>query len=137
MVQFLECDPPATENEISEFERELGFRIPGGVRTLLLTANGGRPSPRILGGKNGTPVSQCLALRRGRGSIQWTYELFAKAKKAIPLNFLPFAVDSFGNTFVVDCRADEAPVHILLHEPTFRLCSLRVNLSEFWSSLTE
>ena len=137
MVQFLECGPAATESDIKELETRLGFAVPSGIRTLLLTANGGRPSPRIFGGIKGTDVSECLALRDGRGSLWWTYELLAKKQKSIPAHFLPFAVDSFGNTFLVDCRTDEAGVYILLHEQPSKTQSLRVNLEEFWASLTD
>jgi len=137
MVQFHECQPAATESDIKELEARLGFSVPRGIRTLLLTANGGRPSPMIFGGIHGTDVSECLALRDGRGSIWWTYELLAKKHNSIPAHFLPFAVDSFGNTFLVDCRTAEAAVYILLHELPSKIQSLRVNFDEFWASLTD
>lgn len=135
MVQFSECDPLATAGDVDLLEGRLGFRLPKAIRELLMTANGGRPSPSIFRSESGaTNVSECLALRAGNGSIEWTYDLFVVKKKAAPVHFLPFAVDSFGNTFFVDC--DSEAVFLLLHEPTFHLCDLKVQFSDFWPRLT-
>lgn len=137
MVHFSESRAAATEADIVGFETELGFTLPSGIRELFLTANGGRPTPSIIGGKMGTDVSQCLALREGRGSVAWTYDLLARKHKTVPPYLLPFAVDSGGNTFLVDCRTDDGPVHLLLHELPSKSLSLRMNLDEFWRSLTD
>lgn len=136
MVTFSECEPLATAEDVDALERRLGFAVPAGIRRLAMTANGGRPEPSIYRDSLGcTDVSECLALRDGRGSLWWTYELLILTKKAAPPHYLPFAVDSGGNSFLVDCR--EGTVHILLHDPTFRLCPLGVTLDEFWSRLVE
>jgi len=125
MVQFHECQPAATESDIKELEARLGFSVPRGIRTLLLTANGGRPSPMIFGGIHGTDVSECwLSGMEGEAS-GGTYELLAKKHNSIPAHFLPFAVDSFGNTFLVDCERPKAAVYILLHELPSKIQSLR------------
>ena len=137
MVQFTDTDTPATPAEVDALERRLGFSVPSGIRKIFLTANGGRPQPHIYrDSKGGTPVSQCFPLREGKGGVWRIYEILALSKKAIPQYYLPFAVDSFGNSFVVDCRSDDGHVHILFHDPEFRLCPLGVTLEEFWERLT-
>jgi hypothetical protein len=136
LVTFSECDPAATTEDVDALERNLGFAVPDAIRKLTTSANGGRPNPNIYRDSLAcTDVSECLALRDGKGSIWWTYELLVLTKKAVPVHYLPFAVDSGGNTFFVDCRS--GTVHLLLHDPTFRSCSLSVGLDEFWSRLVE
>jgi len=137
MVKFVECDPPATDADVDELERKLGFRVPSGIRRLLTTANGGRPEPFVFGGLHGTDVSECLALRDGRGSIRRIYELVVLTNKAAPAHFLPFAVDSGGNFYLVDCSSEEATVHYLHHDPEHTLHPLGVGLEEFWDRLAD
>ncbi|MBL8608293.1 MAG: SMI1/KNR4 family protein [Myxococcales bacterium] len=137
-MEFDECDPPATESAIAAFEERIGQVLPAGIRTLLLTANGGRPKRAIFRSPDGkaVDVSECLALRAGRGSIESTYQLLTISKRAMPPHMLPFAQDSGGNIFAVDCRTPDAHVYFLLHDPEFRLVSLGVALEAFWSRLT-
>jgi hypothetical protein len=139
VVVFEECDPPASEAEVAAFEQRLGFRLPQSLRNLVRRANGGRPTPNIyrLGAGGATDISECLALREGRGSLEWTYNLLAVEKLAIPSHYLPFAIDSGGNAFVTDCDSPRGDVYLLLHDPVFRLVPLKVGLDEFWSELTE
>lgn len=136
-MEFLECDPPATDAEVDAFEFKLGFHPPPGIRQLLTTANGGRPCPNVIrhGGVY-TDVSECLALRSGPGSIAWTYDLMILNKHAAPTHFLPFATDSGGNLFLVDCHSSNAPVFLLTHDPIFELHPLLIGLDDFWRCLT-
>ena len=134
MVRFVECDAPATNADVDALETRLGFKVPNGIRSLLTTSNGGRPEPMTyLDSRGDINVSECLALREGKGSIWWTYELLILTKQAAPRHYLPFAVASAGNVFLVDCTSEA--VYLLLHEPTFRLVSRGVTLDEFWSRL--
>jgi len=136
MVEFSECEQPASTSEVDELEKKLGFRIPNEIRKLVTTANGGRPTPNILRRPFGsTDVSECLALRKGKGSIEWTYDQLVATKKAAPPDFLPFAIDSGGNTFLVDCQSSEHGVHLLLHDPNFKLLPLNIGLETFWENL--
>jgi hypothetical protein len=136
MVTFVECEAFATNDEVDQLEKMLGFAVPLGLRKIFTTANGGRPEPDIFKTKEVfTNVSQCLALNQKRGGIWWTYELLVLKKKAMPLHFVPFANDSGGNTFVVDCSSDKEQVHILLYDPVFELVSLEVGFDEFWLCL--
>lgn len=136
MVDFTECEEAATERDIEGLERRLGFPLPEGVRWLVTTANGGRPSPSVFRGAGGTTdVSTCLALRDREGSLWWTYELFVLQKRAAPASYLPFALDSGGNVFFVERESDE--VFLLTHDPVFRLHDVGVTLARFWEHLSE
>jgi hypothetical protein len=133
---FEECDPPASETEISEFERSLGFAIPLAVRALFTVANGGRPIRKTFGEPPGNfEVSECFAVRPGRGSIQRTYDILVRHKSAVPTHMLPFANASGGNALIVDCADPNLPVFLLTHEPQFRLLDLQVSWKEFWDQL--
>jgi hypothetical protein len=96
-LEFLERDPPATSADVDAFELRLGFQIPAGIRWLLTTANGGRPCPNVFQRLGvATPVAECLGLRDGKGSIEWTYDLTILTKGAAPTHFLPFAINESG-----------------------------------------
>lgn len=136
MVAFSECEPPASESDVDALETRLGFAVPAGVRRLLTSSNGGRPAPNVFRGATGSlDVSECLALREGRGSIEWTYDLIVVQTHAAPRQYLPFAVDSGGNLFLVDCSMPEGAVYVLLHDPQFSLRPLGVGIEAFWSHL--
>jgi hypothetical protein len=136
MVTFTECDPPASAREIDELESRLCFKIPAALRELLMSHNGGRPTANVFKDQFGsTDVSECLALRSGKGSLEWAYDLLIRQRKVAPLHYLPFAVDSGGNTFLVDCAGSKPEIHLLLHDPEFRLFALHTSLEEFWGNL--
>ncbi|HEY7375627.1 MAG TPA: SMI1/KNR4 family protein [Polyangia bacterium] len=135
MVRFVECDPPASDEEIDDLEQRVALRFPAALRRLFREANGGRPEPYIYGD---TDVSECLALRSGKGSAEWTYDLLVASKQLVPRHFFRFAVDSGGNTFLVDCSSDQGMVFLWVHDTADeRLLPLDVSLEEFWSCLTE
>jgi hypothetical protein len=139
MVKFLNCLEPASEEQIDEVEKKLGFRFPDALRRLFREANGGRPDPCIYrDDKNDTDVSECLALREGKGSALWTYELLVQSKRLVPERFFPFGVDSGGDCFFVDCSSTDARVCLYVHDTNFEhVRLLDIGLEEFWSSLVE
>jgi hypothetical protein len=137
MVKFVECDPPASDQEIDDLEKRVGLRFPEGLRRLFREANGGRPEPyNYSDGAHDTDVSECLALRPGKGSAEWTYDLLVSSKKLVPKHFFPFAVDSGGNTFFVDCSSAEGAVYLYVHELPVEHVPLNVNIDGFWSRLS-
>jgi len=139
MVNFSECVLPASDEEIDDLEKRIGFTLPLGLRELFRIANGGRPEPSVYrDDDNDTDVSECLALREGNGSALWTYELFVLSKQLVPRTFFPFALDSGGDCFFVDCSIAQSPVFLYVHDTAFEhLRSLNVSLEEFWDRLTE
>ena len=138
MTRFLDCSAPATADELNALENRVGVPLPLALKRLFRDANGGRPTPSIFRDERGSiDVSECLAVRAGRGSVLWTYELLIESKAAAPRHYVPFAVDSGGNCFLVDCVSEDAQVHLLLHDPAFRLCRLGVGLEEFLQRLTD
>lgn len=139
MVTFSECIEPATDEQIDDLERRVGLRFPSGLRRLFSEANGGRPNPYIYrDDNNDTDVSECLAIREGKGSAMWTYELLVLSKRLVPKQFFPFAVDSGGDCFFVDCSPAKGCVYVYVHDTAFEhvrlLCA---NLEDFWSRLVD
>jgi hypothetical protein len=139
MVTFSECIAPASDEEVDQLEGRVGLKFPSGLRRLFSTANGGRPTPSVFrDGEIDTDVSECLALRDGRGSALWTYELFVLSKRLVPSTFFPFAVDSGGDCFFVDCSSAAASVFLYVHDTAFEhLCPLDVSIDDFWERLIE
>lgn len=136
MVTFTDGLPPATDADLAELERRLGFLLPRGIRHLLKTANGGAPRPDALDcSTTNTDVHATLPLHDRPGGFWWTYDLLILKKGAAPRHFLPFALDSGGNSFLIDSKTEE--VHFLTHDGGFQLWPLGMNLATFWESLTE
>ncbi len=139
MVTFSGCKEPASDEQIDGLEHRLGFHFPSDLRRLFREANGGRPEPYIYrDGDNDTDVSECLAIGPGKGSALWTYELLVLSKQLVPKYFFPFAVDSGGDCFFVDCSPDRSGVYMYVHDTAFEhvrlLCG---SIDEFWSRLAD
>ena len=139
MVVYSDSIEPASDEQIDCVERHVGLSFPGALRRLFREANGGRPYPYIYrDGDNDTDVSECLAIREGKGSALWTYELLVLSKQLVPKDFFPFAVDSGGDCFFVDCSPGKGSVWIYVHDTAFEhVRFLSASLDEFWSHLVE
>jgi len=139
MVKFSDCIDPASDEQVDDLERQVGLRFPNGLRRLFREANGGRPNPCIYrDDNNDTDVSECLAIRDGRGSALWTYELLVLSKRLVPEWFFPFAVDSGGDCFFVSCSPAEAGVYVYVNDTAFEhVRLLSASIEEFWSRLVE
>lgn len=138
MVEFIECEAPATAEEIEAVEKYVGYRFPAGLRRLFESANGGRPEPYIFRhGRIDTAVSECLPLRTGKNSALATYEILIRQKKLLPDNYFPFAVDGTGDYFFVDCTSADALVTLYVHDTAFEhVVPLNIGIEEFWSRMT-
>ena len=139
MVIYSDCMDPASDQQIDDLEKRVGLRFPSSLRRIFREANGGRPDPYIFrDDNNDTDVSECLAIREGKGSALWTYELLVLSKRLVPSHFFPFAVDSGGDCFFVDCSSAEACVYLYVHDTAFEhIRLLSGTLEEFWSCLVE
>jgi hypothetical protein len=137
VVRFERCIAPASNEQIDDLEHRLGLQFPADLRRLFREANGGRPEPYVYRDDNhDTDVSECLALRPGRGSALWTYELLVLSKQLVPRHFFPFAVDSGGDCFFVDCSVARSGVYVYVHDTAFeRLRLLCGSIDEFWTRL--
>jgi cell wall assembly regulator SMI1 len=133
-IKFDRVKSPASREDIRAIEAELNICLPESLKWVFLNANGGRPVPSIF--PNVTDVHSCLALNDQRGSLRANYHLLVTQKKAAPASFLPFAEDSGGNVFFVDCADPGYGVYLLTHETVFRLVPLNVDIDSFWGELT-
>jgi hypothetical protein len=137
MVEFSESMTPASDEQIAAVERRVGLSFPLALRRIFREANGGRPYPYVYrDDNNDTDVSECLAIREGQGSALWTYELLVLSKHLVPAQYFPFAVDSGGDCFLVDCSPGAGGVWTYVHDTAFEhLRFLCESLDEFWSRL--
>ena len=134
-VKFEDCLPPASDAEVEALELAVGFSLPVDVRWLFQNANGGCPNPCC---SSFSDIATCLGLGDlHRPNDVWSvYTLFVAKKRLLPAGYLPFAVDSFGNYYVVDCRQDGGGVFAMNHEHGCGLEPLG-SWDAFWGGLRD
>src|SRR6185437_5815420 len=128
--------------EIENVEAELDLRFPNSLKKLFLENNGGRPIPYVLHTQNHwTTVSDTLPLRssKSRGTAVHCYKILVLERKLVPRELFPFAVDSGGDCFFVDCTPDQESVYLYKADSAFgeNLADLHMSLGEFWNSLVD
>jgi hypothetical protein len=129
---MVDCDPPASSARMAEAEVRIGLRFPESLRWLFAHVNGGRPSDDAPG------VSELLALRDGRGSAEWTYELLTIHFGLVPWTWFPFAHAAGGDTFFVDCSTKEGAVFLCRHDTAYeRIQPFRQTLADFVSTIVD
>jgi len=140
-MDFSNLDKNISEAEIERAEKDVGFSFPPPLRSLFLNSNGGVPDPYVLNHhKIVTTVSETLPLYsdQGFGTALDSYSRLISEQKIAPPFYLPFAVDSGGDYFFVDCTESSAPVSFYRSdcasgEPP--LIDLGLGLEAFWDSL--
>lgn len=98
-VTIRKSAPNLKEEDILTLEQQLGIRLPDGYREFLLEHNGGRPEPNVFpiqDGKGGDSVLDWF-LRIQEGNLYDILDTLDTFRGRIPTNFLPIAVDAFGN----------------------------------------
>jgi SMI1-KNR4 cell-wall len=143
-MQFTDAEAPLTDADVDSAEARAGVRLPDALRHQYLQSNGGSPEPYVYEDDNlDTVVAAYLPLRSagGKGTAVDAYLHLVLAKKIVPSNFFPFAVDGGGDYFFVDCSSPEGLVYFYRGdsavEPSQRLLPLDVGIGDFWSRLKE
>jgi len=140
-MPFTSTGKPLSENDIREVETYLGFALPPDVREMYLTANGGIPEPYVLSlDCLDTSISRFLPLKADHGSFtaSMVYDKTIRELQWCPAGFLPFAADSGGNFFFVDCSAPGSQVYFCSHESGLTdPVNLDLTFTQFWESLIE
>ncbi len=101
-VTISESYPPLSEEDVSQFERELGIDLPDDYRQFLLTHNGGRPEPEVFpveGDPDASMVDWFLGIQEG------AYEDLRNHLKVfrdrVPPELLPIARDPGDNLIYI------------------------------------
>lgn len=105
-MRFKRQHRPVTRQQMADFERERGIRLPDGYRQFLLDYNGGyAPDPGYLDvpGWNETVLQAFLGVDTG-GSYSFARENFHDLSPWLDQHFFPFAEDPGGQVFVIDLR---------------------------------
>jgi hypothetical protein len=138
-MEFRNCDVQLTREDISLVERELDLLFPAALVNHFLSANGGRPYPYVYEDERvDTTVSAALPLKTGRGehTAVDTYRHLVLELELLPAHFFPFAADSGGDYFYVDCESEWAEVYLYRHDTAGEpLVPLKMGLDKFWDSL--
>jgi cell wall assembly regulator SMI1 len=125
MTQMTNLGPRLEEHEIEAFEKQIGYVLPGGYRTFLLTTNGGDPEDdahflvrEVLRQPNvWTRVRFFYGLRRrdvGCWTLNETLELCGELLADDGL--LPIATDDFGNQICLSLKGESGSVHFWIHD---------------------
>lgn len=141
MIRFDDADIELNPKDIKQVERRFGLRLPDALVELYLATNGGVPvSRRVYEDEHlNTCVEEFLPLKSSRGNFTAprAYEIMALERKAVAENLFPFAVDSFGDFFFVDCKVALGDVYFFRGDTAdpVPLLSLGVTIDDFWSAL--
>lgn len=74
----------------------------------------------------------------GRDTAPEAYDDLVLVKRLVPARFFPFAVDSGGDFFFVDCEDKDAAVYLFQSDHFPRetgFASLELGLEDFWDAL--
>ncbi|EEF59168.1 SMI1/KNR4 family protein [Pedosphaera parvula] len=139
---FENQDTPVSLAEIQSLEAELGIRFPDSLKKLFLENNGGSPIPYVLRTEDHyTTVSETLPMKssKGRGTAIDSYKTLVLKRNLVPRQLFPFAVDSGGDYFFVDCTPSRELVYLYKADCTFgeNLSNLCMSLENFWNSLVD
>lgn len=102
----------------------------------------GRPVPYVLHTQDHyTTVSETLPLRssEGRGTAVDSYKTLALKRNLVSRQLFPFAVDSGGDYFFIDCTPNHESVYFYKADSTFgeNLNDLCMPLKAFWNNLID
>lgn len=108
MMEFDRGFRPTTEDEVSEFEDKLGYRLPQEYRRFLLQYNGGKPHNRVF---DMPALSDIDEVRYFYGiNVDRLYDLCHMREiyhGRVPHTLLPVAGDPLGNQICVSLSADD------------------------------
>jgi cell wall assembly regulator SMI1 len=139
---FENQDKPMPPEEIDSIEAELGICFPNSLKNLFLENNGGSPIPYVLRTQSHhTTISETLPLKsaEGRGTAVDTYKSLVLGRNLVSRQLFPFAVDSGGDYFFIDCTPNHESIYFYKADSTFNrnLSDLCMSLDAFWNSLID
>jgi len=100
------CEP-ATEDNLVDFERELGARVPAPYREFLLQFNGACPEPNLFNFKDSDKGSDCRYILGLNGTDHDLRHYLETHKLRLPQGLLPIAYDSVGNLICISIRQQD------------------------------
>jgi hypothetical protein len=139
-MEFTNLDRRLSDEEIANFESDLGILFPASLRDLFANHNGGAPIPYVFQGHFlHAVVNETLPLISGEGrdTAVDTYELLVLQRQIVGKRFFPFAIDPGGDYFFVDCEASDSRVYFYRSDTIDpnKLIDLGLSLKEFWDCL--
>jgi len=98
---------PATEENLTNFEKELGSPLPAPYREFLLQFNGACPEPNRFEFKDSQSGSDCRYILGLNDTDQDLRHYLETHKLRLPQGLLPIAYDSTGNLICLSIRAED------------------------------
>lgn len=120
------------QHTIEEFEQEHSLSVPGALRKLIESHNGGRPSQNVTKTALGTEVEVKVLLSFNREDPETIYNVIGYFKQHFNGELLPFASEPSGDYFCVKLN-DESIVY--WEQETNEISKVADSLSEFLSGL--
>lgn len=116
-TKILDFKGPIEDDIISDFENEIGIKIPKEYRDFLKEYNGGYPQPDGFSfGEQGDGSSVDRFLSLGCEKNHDLHKYFNIYKDRIPNGYLPIAHDPGGNLVLIKLSADKSMVYFWDHE---------------------
>ena len=113
--KLIQASKSLTSKDIKKVEELIGCALPPSLKDFYINYNGGK----ISGNRNvfvdiekdiEKEVNSFLPIKykrfEGDSTLEESYDLFVNKKKLIPNGFIPFAMDSGGFRFCMDCESE-------------------------------
>ena len=108
-------DLPISDEEIQYTQDELGIKLPKPLIGTLKIGNGGKPSKKRFITQTGNEYIFDSLLNVKQGLDDSIVFVYKEIKNIIPLEYIPFGGDPFGNIFCVSSNFNY-PVSIYIHD---------------------
>lgn len=94
---------PATDEQLAEFEKIEGIKLPPDYRAFLKTYNGGRPIPDAFrfGDQPGSLLNSFFELGVGEGETEDLQTNCDRYRRRIPHTLMPIGYDAGGNIILL------------------------------------
>ena len=99
---------PATDEQIAEFEKIEGVKLPADYRAFLMTYNGGRPIPDCFpfGTEPGSLLDTFFELGEGEGKTNDLQTMCDQYRPRIPHTMMPIGCDAGGNAILLGVHGE-------------------------------
>jgi hypothetical protein len=130
--------PPPTQENIRDFEKAFGLKLPPLHLQLLMHANGGHPELNSYENStngNQTAINHFYHLSDDRSSARSMWKIKYDHRKYMSKTVLPFAEDGGGNLICLESGTERNPISIYLHDEDFKGVHLAESFEDFIDQL--
>lgn len=121
-------------NSLSDFEKVIGTKLPKFLSELILRNNYGYPVKKIFEGENFSFSIKCLLSlnKEDEENLFDFYKMSREISDEIGLDFIPFAMDDYGNLI---CLILDTDFVVYIDEETLDVFNTKLTIEEFFEKL--